>query len=86
MAGSTVCGRVAHSPSSEEEDCPCNKYFEFIAFINNDRFGKKKLSNAFAKFLASKKLIYLSSCYKSFNAIMLKFNSSFIYKIRRQFF
>jgi hypothetical protein len=61
MAGSIGCGRghsrgrgsrVARSSSPKEEDCLCNKYFEFVFFINEDPFGKNKLSDAFVEFLA----------------------------------
>jgi hypothetical protein len=44
-------GRAAHSSSPEEEDCSCNKYFEFVVFISDDHFGKKKLPDAFVEFL-----------------------------------
>jgi hypothetical protein len=44
-------GRAACLLSPEEEDCSCKKYFEFVVFINDDPFGKKKLPDTFAKFL-----------------------------------
>jgi hypothetical protein len=70
MAGSTGCGRGhgrghrdrgrggrdAHSSSPEEEEteCPHGKYFELVVLINDDPFGKKKLPDRFAKFLAGR--------------------------------
>jgi hypothetical protein len=36
------------SPSPKKEYCLCNKYFEFVVFINDDPFSKKKLLGAFS--------------------------------------
>jgi hypothetical protein len=47
-------GRATCSPSPEEEECPHDKYFKFVALINDDPFGKKKLPDKFVEFLADR--------------------------------
>jgi hypothetical protein len=47
-------GRAAHSLSPKETECPHDKYFEFVVFINNDPFCMKKLPDKFPEFLAGR--------------------------------
>jgi hypothetical protein len=50
VVGAWAWAVMLHLSSPKEEDCSCNKYFEFILFINDDPFGKKKLPDAFIEF------------------------------------
>jgi hypothetical protein len=44
----------ARSPSPAEPECKKDKYFEFVIHITKNPFGRKKLPDKFAEFLAAR--------------------------------